>query len=102
MRIRRSEACQADQSKKMLNLLAFFLFGTGQPKRDVFGHREPREKAWFLENQAAFQARTTDGFSIQFNRSRMGVVQSADDSQEGAFTATAAAYNTDKLSARDG
>ena len=71
-------------------------------ERDIFAHRQPRQKAVLLKNKSAIRTRPGDWTSIQFLRPCIRILQPSDDPQERAFAATAAANNAHKLPAPDG
>ena len=100
VRISVGETFQADQAHEFFNVAALFLEDTAsnESRLDIAPHGQPGEQARILKHQAAFGARSADGFLADEQLAGIGEIETGDESEQGGFAATAGADEGDEFS----
>ena len=93
MRISFAECFQANEAQKFFYLTAFLLkHATGsQPRRNITTHRQPGEKIGILKDKSPFSAGPEIALLVDEQLTRIGEIESGDETQQSRFSATARA-----------
>ena len=91
MRISVGEGFQADEAHEFIDLTAFLLKHTArnQARFNITTHRQPRKKIGILKDKASFGAGACDWFLVYQQLTRIGKIETGDETQQSRFSATA-------------